>query len=86
MKNVECKYKGMVIRNLPYGQCCIRSCVRVTSPAPKKHLREQVLFLSKVADPYRLRVILSGDKYPGGMFVAVEPDHREGNAAGVGIF
>ena len=23
-----------LLRNLPYGQCCIRSCVRVTSPAP----------------------------------------------------
>ena len=30
--NLRCR----MIRNLPYGQCCIRSCVRVTSPAPKK--------------------------------------------------
>ena len=27
-----------VIRNLPFGQCCIRSCVRVTFPSSKKPL------------------------------------------------
>ena len=33
----------------------------------------------------RLRVTLSGAKHPGGMFCAIEPDLREGNAAGVGV-
>ena len=34
---------------------------------------------------YNFRVTLSGAKYPGGMFCAIEPDLREGNAAGVGV-
>ena len=39
------------IRNLPFGQCCIRSCVRVTFPCSREHS-----LLSECFSVLRLRV------------------------------